>query len=49
MHGFTDNYIKVKTTYNPDLINQLKQVQLKELDSDGSMLIIESKEISSLQ
>lgn len=45
MHGFTDNYIKVKTPYNPELINQLKQVQLKELDPDGSMLIVESKEI----
>ncbi len=48
MHGFTDNYIKVKTAYNPNFINQLKQVQLKELDSDGSMLIVESIEVSSL-
>ena len=39
MHGFTDNYIKVKTPYNPDLINQMKQVTLKELDSDGCVLI----------
>lgn len=39
MHGFTDNYIKVKTPYNPDLINQTKQVHLKELDADGCVLI----------
>ncbi len=39
MHGFTDNYIKVKTPYNRDLINQLKQVTLKELDADGSVLV----------
>lgn len=39
MHGFTDNYIKVKTPYNPELINQLKQVTLKELDADGCVLI----------
>ncbi|MCX6295679.1 MAG: tRNA (N(6)-L-threonylcarbamoyladenosine(37)-C(2))-methylthiotransferase MtaB [Bacteroidetes bacterium] len=39
MHGFTDNYIKVKTPYDPSLINQLKQVELKELDADGSVLI----------
>lgn len=39
MHGFTDNYIKVKTPYNPDLINQLKLVTLRELDADGSVLI----------
>ena len=39
MHGFTDNYIKVKTTYNPALINQLKEVTLDALDADGCMLI----------
>ncbi len=39
MHGFTDNYIKVKTPFNPGLINQLKRVSLKELDVDGNMLI----------
>ncbi len=39
MHGFTDNYIKVKTLYNPDLINQLKEVDLKELDADGCVLV----------
>lgn len=49
MHGFTDNYIKVKTPYNPDFINQLKLVTLKELDADGSMLVESySAEISSL-
>jgi threonylcarbamoyladenosine tRNA methylthiotransferase MtaB len=39
MHGFTDNYIKVKTPYNPLLINELKKVVLKELDADGNMLV----------
>jgi threonylcarbamoyladenosine tRNA methylthiotransferase MtaB len=39
MHGFTDNYIKVKTPYNAALINQLKEVSLKELDADGSVLV----------
>ena len=41
MHGFTDNYIKVKTTFDPALINQLKSVLLKELDADGCMLVSE--------
>ena len=41
MHGFTDNYIKVKTTFDPALINQLKPVLLKELDADGCMLVSE--------
>ncbi|MCE9538587.1 MAG: tRNA (N(6)-L-threonylcarbamoyladenosine(37)-C(2))-methylthiotransferase MtaB [Bacteroidetes bacterium] len=48
MHGFTDNYIKVKTPFDPDLINQLKQVTLKELDADGSVLVQSySEEIST--
>ena len=49
MHGFTDNYIKVKTPYNTDLINQLKLVTLKELDADGSVLVESySAEISTV-
>ncbi len=49
MHGFTDNYIKVKTPYNPELNNQLKQVILMELDADGSVLINSfAEEISRL-
>lgn len=39
MHGFTDNYVKVKTPFNPVLINRLKPVTLKELDADGSVLL----------
>lgn len=39
MHGFTDNYIKVKIPFNAALINQLKPVSLKELDADGCILI----------
>ena len=30
-----DNYIKIKTPYNPELINQLKEVNLKEINIDG--------------
>lgn len=39
MHGFTDNYIKVKTPYDSSFINQLKKVNLKELAVDGNMLV----------
>lgn len=39
MHGFTDNYIKVKTPYDLSLTNQLMNVTLKELDADGSVII----------
>ncbi|MDP1745044.1 MAG: tRNA (N(6)-L-threonylcarbamoyladenosine(37)-C(2))-methylthiotransferase MtaB [Bacteroidota bacterium] len=49
MHGFTDNYIKVKTPFNPDLINKLKLVILKELDADGTVMVESySAEISTL-
>jgi threonylcarbamoyladenosine tRNA methylthiotransferase MtaB len=42
MYGFTDNYVKVKTTYNPQLANTIKQVQLADIDIDG---IVRVKEI----
>lgn len=34
MHGFTGNYIKVKTKFNPELINQIVQVKLEYLAED---------------
>jgi threonylcarbamoyladenosine tRNA methylthiotransferase MtaB len=39
MHGFTDNYIKVKTPHDPALINQLRMVSLKEIDEKGEVLV----------
>ncbi|RZW45347.1 MAG: tRNA (N(6)-L-threonylcarbamoyladenosine(37)-C(2))-methylthiotransferase MtaB [Flavobacteriaceae bacterium] len=35
IHGFTENYIKVKMPWNPELINTLHQVRLTEIDTDG--------------
>jgi len=35
IHGFTENYIKVKSPWNPSLVNTLHKVSLKEIDSDG--------------
>jgi len=35
IHGFTENYVKVKTPWNPDLVNTLHAVQLKNIDDDG--------------
>ena len=34
MFGFTDNYIKVKTTYDPALVNEIAEVKLSEIDAD---------------
>jgi MiaB-like protein len=39
MHGFTENYVKVKTEWNPDLINTLHKVKLTKIDSDGCVCI----------
>ena len=39
MFGFTSNYVKVKTKYNENLVNEVKQVNLKEIDRDGLFLI----------
>ena len=35
IHGFTENYVKVKTPWNPELINTMHQVHLIEIDEDG--------------
>ena len=39
IHGFTENYVKVKSTWDPGLVNTLHQVVLKEIDSDGLVRI----------
>ncbi|MCK0131086.1 tRNA (N(6)-L-threonylcarbamoyladenosine(37)-C(2))-methylthiotransferase MtaB [Flavobacteriaceae bacterium F08102] len=35
MFGFTENYIRVKTPWNPELVNTIHPVQLREIDEDG--------------
>ena len=37
LYGFTENYVKVKTAFNPALINQMVSVELTEIDRDGLM------------
>ncbi|MGL2999158.1 tRNA (N(6)-L-threonylcarbamoyladenosine(37)-C(2))-methylthiotransferase MtaB [Flavobacterium sp. RSSB_23] len=37
IHGFTENYVKVKTPWNPELVNTLHEVQLTRMDEDGSV------------
>jgi threonylcarbamoyladenosine tRNA methylthiotransferase MtaB len=39
MFGFTSNYVKVKTNFNESLVNEVKQVTLKEIDRDGLFLV----------
>ena len=35
IHGFTENYVKVKSPWNPELVNTLKEVELTKIDEDG--------------
>lgn len=35
IHGFTENYVKVKAPWNPELINTLHRVNLTRIDEDG--------------
>ncbi len=35
IHGFTENYVKVKTPWNPALINTLHTIELTEIADDG--------------
>lgn len=37
MFGFTENYIKVRTAYDPLLINELVEVELTTVNPDGTM------------
>jgi threonylcarbamoyladenosine tRNA methylthiotransferase MtaB len=37
IHGFTENYVKVKTPWNPELVNTLHEINLTTIDTDGSV------------
>ena len=45
IHGFTENYVKVKTPWNPELVNTLHEVKLTKIDSDGLVRIEFIKEL----
>lgn len=38
MFGFTDNYIRVKTQYDPLLVNEIAMVTLGEIDAEGHVM-----------
>jgi threonylcarbamoyladenosine tRNA methylthiotransferase MtaB len=39
MHGFTENYIKVETSYNEKLVNKLQTVKLKSILPNGNVAV----------
>ena len=46
MHGFTDNYIRVSAKHDPLLINELKQLQLTSINSNGYFDIAEIEPVT---
>ncbi len=39
MYGFTENYVKVKTPFQAELVNNFRKVRLTNIDRDGMMKI----------
>jgi threonylcarbamoyladenosine tRNA methylthiotransferase MtaB len=37
IHGFTENYVKIKTPWDPELVNTLHPIQLTKIDDDGAV------------
>ena len=35
IHGLTENYVKVKTPWHPELVNTLHKIKLTKIDEDG--------------
>ena len=48
IHGFTENYVKVKTHWNPDLVNTLHEVELIKIDDDGIVRFEFLKQLSEV-
>ena len=46
VNGFTENYVKVKAKYDPSLVNQIIDVELSEIDRDGSVKIKIASEVN---
>ena len=49
IHGFTENYVKVKNPWNPELANTLHEINLTKIDEDGSVRLKFQNEKSQFQ
>ena len=45
IHGFTDNYIRVATAYDPMLVNEIKRLKLEQINPEGH---VETSEVTEL-
>ncbi|HEY9183745.1 MAG TPA: tRNA (N(6)-L-threonylcarbamoyladenosine(37)-C(2))-methylthiotransferase MtaB [Salegentibacter sp.] len=39
IHGFTENYVKIKAPWDPELVNTLHKVRLEKIDEDGMVRV----------
>jgi len=46
IHGFTENYVKVKSPWNPEMVNSLHQIELTKIDEDGLVRFEFAKEFA---
>lgn len=46
INGFTENYVKVKTPWNPELVNTLHKIKLTKIDDDGIVRLEFTKELA---
>jgi threonylcarbamoyladenosine tRNA methylthiotransferase MtaB len=37
INGFTENYVRVKAPWNPELANTLQEINLTKIDEEGSV------------
>jgi threonylcarbamoyladenosine tRNA methylthiotransferase MtaB len=35
IYGFTENYVKIRVPWNPELVNTIHQVELDSIDQGG--------------
>ncbi|MGA8854656.1 MAG: MiaB/RimO family radical SAM methylthiotransferase, partial [Christiangramia sp.] len=45
IHGFTENYVKVKAPWDPNKVNTLQKIKLTEIDEDGLVRFEELPEV----
>jgi len=48
MYGFTDNYIKVGTPYDENLVNTIKTGSLSDISADGYVKVMMGSEVEAL-
>src|SRR5690554_6120465 len=48
IHGFTENYVKIKAPWNPRLVNTLHEVKLTEIAEDGMVRCNMLSEVASI-